>query len=73
MSAEVEAGERTTRMVMAPATRVECVGDWCDSDEGEEELEGFVTPLKTDANERKAAEVPGLGMGCLTVASLDLG
>ena len=68
-----EAGERTTRMVMAPATRVECVGDWCDSDEGEEELEGFVTPLKTDANERKAAEVPGLGMGCLTVASLDLG
>ena len=67
-----EAGERTTRMVMAPATRDECIGDWCSSDEGEEELEGFVTPLKTDANV-KAAEVPGLGMGCLTVASLDLG
>ena len=37
-----EAGERTTRMVMAPATRDECIGDWCSSDEEEEELEGFV-------------------------------
>ncbi len=72
-----EAGERTTRMVMAPATRAECVGDWCgEGGDGEEELEGFVAPLETDANvaaAAKAAEVPGLGMGCLTVASLDLG
>ena len=69
-----EAGERTTRMAMAPATRDECIGDWCSSDEGEEELEGFVTPLKTDPTvDAKKADVPGLGQGCLTVASLDLG
>lgn len=66
-----EPGERTTRMVMAPATRDECVGDWCSSDEGEEELEGFVTPLKQ--TEPNGVDVPGFGMGCLTVASLDLG
>ena len=69
-----EAGERTTRMAMAPALRDECIGDWCSSDEGEEELEGFVTPLKTDPTvDAKKADVPGLGQGCLTVASLDLG
>lgn len=70
-----EPGERTTRMVMTPATRDECIGDWCSSDEGEEELEGFVTPLKqTEPNGVDArADVPGFGMGCLTVASLDLG
>ena len=66
-----EPGERTTRMVMAPATRDECIGDWCSSDEGEEELEGFVTPLKQ--TEPNGVDVPGFGMGCLTVASLDLG
>ena len=66
-----EAGERTTRMAMAPATRDECIGDWCSSDEGEEELEGFVTPLKQ--TEPNGVDVPGFGMGCLTVASLDLG
>ena len=65
-----DAEERTTRMVMLPGTMDECIGDWCSSDE--EDDDEFVTPLKTPVAV-VGMGVPGFNMGALTIASLDLG
>ena len=65
-----DAEERTTRMVMLPGTMDECIGDWCSSDEDDDDE--FVTPLKTPVAV-VGMGVPGFNMGALTIASLDLG
>ena len=65
-----DAEERTTRMVMLPGTMDECIGDWCSSDEDDDDE--FVTPLKTPVAV-EGMGVPGFNMGALTIASLDLG
>jgi hypothetical protein len=65
-----DAEERTTRMVMLPGSMDECIGDWCSSDEDDDDE--FVTPLKTPVAV-VGMGVPGFNMGALTIASLDLG